>query len=147
MSRTSSLTRSLTTGVLSLMMLGLALVALPAPSAQAAPAYGPYSSEFYDVKARASLPSASQAKAYVQVVRNTERSGDRQVLFAWKIKGQPLRKSSVRNLAPGGAITFATTKLGCGKKMTVTLAGRARATDGGAWSDWKTLSVDVTRRC
>ncbi|MGA8257718.1 MAG: hypothetical protein WB767_14180 [Nocardioides sp.] len=144
MSRTSSFVRALALAVAIALSV---LSGVGAAPSQAAPAYGPYSSEFYDVKARASLPSARQAKAYVQVVRNAERTGDRQVLFAWKIQGQKLRKSSIRDLGPGGAITFATTNLGCGKKMTVTLTGRARASSGGAWSDWKTLSVDVSRRC
>jgi hypothetical protein len=121
--------------------------AAPASSERVArgPSYGPWSSYFYDLRARAAAPARKRARAHVQVERNTNRSGDRQLRLSWSPAGRATRSSVVKSVAPGGRITFSTARLPCGR-TTLTLLGRGRAS-GGAWGAWMSISADVRRPC
>ena len=59
-----------------------------AERAGTAPSYGPWSSYFYDLRARASAPTKKRKRAHVQVERNANASGDRQLQLRWRPAGR-----------------------------------------------------------
>lgn len=112
-----------------------------------APAYGPWSSYYYDVRVRVSTPTRDRNRVHVQVQRRTGMSGDRQFRLTWRSSGQAqARVGSARLVGQGGTITLMTAALPCGKSR-VTLMGRSRSSSAGDFGQWQSFSALLNRAC
>ncbi|WP_232676271.1 hypothetical protein [Nocardioides sp. R-C-SC26] len=134
--------------VLASLMTSAVTMSAPAQAAKkAGPSYGSYSSYLFDMRARVAQPVKKQGRLYVQINRNGNQSGDRQVIFKRQIQGKSAQVSGIRDLAPNQTITFNSGVVPCGKSISATLSARGRADANSAWTEWKSISANFTRSC
>ncbi len=122
------------------------LVASTSTAANAAPAYGPWSSEVVGLQGRVAPLRAGQPRVHVQFRRSESSEGRRQVRMAYRITDRHKVTRPARNLAPGAQTRFRSAKVPCGKNVTI--FAQARTTNAaGEWLQWHAVSAKFKRTC